>query len=345
MAPVAKANGATGSASQPGGLAGHADAVWARWPAANPAAAASGGALRVALEDFEVTETLAFEPTGAGEHLYLFVAKRGLTTRAVQQALATAAGVAPMDVSYAGMKDKRAVARQWFSVRRPRKETVADAEGWTVLAAAWHERKLRRGELQANRFRIRIRDVSGPVATHLERVVRDGVPNYFGPQRFGADGGNVARAVAWLEAGRPALGHFARGLHLSSLRSFIFNEVLAARVADGTWRVPLPGDALFGGAASGPLWGRGRPPASGAAGNLEAAVAVRHEAITGALEHVGLRHERRPLGVAAAGLSWRSDGQRLIVEFSLPPGAYATSVLREAGRFTDAGGHGVEAAA
>jgi len=78
---------------------------------------------------------------------------------------------------------------------------------------------------------------------------------------------------------------------------------------------------------------------------LEAAVAGRHEAITCALEHVGLRHERRPLGVAAAGLSWCSDGHGLIVEFSLPPGAYATSVLREAGRFTDAGGHGVEAAA
>lgn len=345
MAANATPSGAAGCASQPGGPARHADTVWARWPAANPAAAAATGAVRVAPEDFEVTETLAFEPTGAGEHLYLFVAKRGLTTRAVQQALAVAAGVAPLDVSYAGMKDKHAVARQWFSVRRPRRETFADTGHWTVLETAWHERKLRRGELRANRFRIRIRDVSGPVAANLERVARDGVPNYFGPQRFGTDGGNVARAVAWLDAGRPAVSHFARGLHLSSLRSFIFNEVLAARVANGTWRTPLPGEALIDGGASGPLWGRGRPPTTGAAEGLEAAVAGRHDAIANALEHAGLRHERRPLGVAAHGLAWRADDHGLVVAFSLPPGAYATSVLREAGRFADAGGHGVEAAA
>ena len=345
MAPAAKRDGAAGSASEPGGPASYTDAVWARWPVANPAAAAAGGALRVALEDFEVTETLAFEPSGAGEHLYLLIAKRGLTTRAVQEALAAAADVVPVDVSYAGMKDKHAVARQWFSVRRPRQETFAGVEGWTVLDAAWHEKKLRRGELQANRFRIRIRDVSGPVAVNLERVVRDGAPNYFGPQRFGTDGGNVARAVAWLDAGRPAVSRFARGLHLSSLRSFVFNEVLAARVANGTWRVPLSGEALIDGSASGPLWGRGRLPTTGAAGGLEAAVAARHEAITGALEHVGLRHERRPLGVTAHGLSWCADERGLVLEFSLPPGAYATSVLREAGQFADAGGQGVEAAA
>ncbi len=306
------------------------------WPCANPAADTASGALRFALEDFDVTETLAFEPSGAGEHLYCFVEKRGMTTPAVQAALAAAAGVAPLDVAYAGMKDKRAVARQWFSVRRPRRENFAGDEGWAVLAREWHSRKLRRGELSGNAFRIRIQHAGGPVAANLERVARDGAPNYFGPQRFGADGGNVARAVAWLGAGRPPVSRFARGLHLSSLRSFIFNEVLAVRVANGTWRSPLPGEAVVAGAASGPLWGRGQPPSDGCAGRLEARLAAQHGAITDALEHVGLRHERRPLCIVPDGLSWCADDTGWRVEFTLPPGVYATSVLREAGRFTAA---------
>lgn len=319
--------------------------TWPSWPAANAAAGGAGGAMRLALEDFQVTETLAFEPAGAGEHLYLFVAKRGLTTREAQRALAAQAGVAPVDVGYAGMKDKRAVARQWFSIRRPQREKFTADGRLTVLASAWHGRKLHRGELRGNRFRIRIREASGPVVANLERLRRDGAPNYFGPQRFGADGGNVARAVAWLDGGRPPVSRFLRGLHLSSLRSFIFNEVLAVRVADGTWRTPLPGEALTHRRASGPLWGRGRLPGDGAARCLEAEVAGEHGAIAEALEHVGLRHERRPLSVAPDGLAWRSDGHGLVVEFSLPPGAYATSVLREAGRFADAGARGVESAA
>ena len=313
-----------------------AAATFDRWPCANPAADTASGALRVALEDFDVTETLAFEPSGAGEHLYLFVEKRGVTTPAVQAALAAAAGVAPLDVAYAGMKDKRAVARQWFSVRRPRREAFAGDGRWTVLTRAWHSRKLRRGELRGNAFRIRILRASGPVAANLERVARDGAPNYFGPQRFGADGGNVARALAWLDAGRPPVSRFARGLHISSLRSFIFNEVLAARVANGTWRAPLPGEAVVAGAASGPLWGRGQPPSDGCAGHLEARLAARHGAVTDALEHVGLRHERRPLCIVPDGLSWCADDTGWRVEFTLPPGVYATSVLREAGRFTAA---------
>ena len=253
------------------------------WPRANPAAAQAHGALRVALEDFAVHEALAFEPAGEGEHLYVHVAKRGVTTQAVRQALAAAAGVAPLDVSYAGMKDKRALARQWFSIRRPRREAFAGDGGWTVLARARHTAKLRRGELAANAFRIRVREVAGPVCANLERVASDGVPNYFGPQRFGADGGNVARAAAWLAAGRPRVGRFARGLHLSCLRSFIFNEVLAARVAAGTWRAPLAGEATVDGAAAGPLWGRGRLLGDGPARELEAAVAARHGVITEAL--------------------------------------------------------------
>lgn len=312
-------------------------ALFDRWPRANAAAATATGLLRWAVEDFDVTETLAFEPAGSGEHLYLFVRKQGMTTRAVQQELAAAAGVALADVSYAGMKDKHAVARQWFSIRCPRQDAFALGERMTVMRRAWHSRKLRRGELRANAFCIRIRAAQGCVTTNLEALRDAGVPNYFGAQRFGVGGGNLDAALAWLRTGRPRTSRYRRGIHLSTLRSFIFNEALGARVRRGVWQAPLAGEATLEGAATGPLWGRGRLPGGGCARSIDAAVAAAHGEIVEALEHVGLRHERRRLCLHPQRLSWDVDDETATVRFSLPAGAYATSVLREAGRFQDAG--------
>lgn len=308
------------------------------WPRANVRAAQAGGALRTMPEDFEVTETLAFEPSGAGEHMYLFVEKRAITTGEVHRRLAEAFGVPRADVSYAGMKDRHAVARQWFSVRGPRDEADALGPELRVLRRARHPRKLRRGELCSNQFRIRVRAVSGDVEAQLRQVARHGVPNYFGPQRFGVDGGNVAAARQWAGAGRPRVPRFTRGLYLSSLRSFLFNEVLGRRVADGTWDTALDGEALVEGAPSGPLWGRGVPSSRDAARELESATAGAFPDIVDALEHVGLRQERRQLGVVPTDLSWSLEGDILTVECVLPKGAYATSVLREVGAFRDAHG-------
>ena len=306
-----------------------------RWPRANVRAAAVAGVLRTVPEDFEVTETLAFEPSGAGEHLYLFVEKRAITTGEAHRRLAAVFGVPRSDVSYAGMKDRHAVARQWFSVRRPRDEVDAPGPELLILRRVRHPRKLRRGELRSNRFRIRVRAVAGDVEPHLRRVVRHGVPNYFGSQRFGVDGGNVAAARQWARADRPRLPRFTRGLYLSSLRSFLFNEVLGRRVADGTWDTALDGEALVEGAPSGPLWGRGIPSSRDAARELESATAGAFPDIVDALEHVGLRQERRLLGVLPTEVSWSLDGDILTVECVLPKGAYATSVLREVGTFRD----------
>ena len=309
-----------------------------RWPRADVRAAAAGGALRTVPEDFEVTETLAFEPSGAGEHLYLFVEKRGITTGEAHRRLAAAFGVPRGDVSYAGMKDRHAVTRQWFSVRGPGDEADSLGAELRVLRRAWHQRKLRRGELRSNRFRIRVRGVSGAVEPQLRAVARRGVPNYFGPQRFGADGGNVAAARQWAGAGRPRVPRFTRALHLSSLRSFLFNEVLGRRVADGTWETPLAGEAMLGGEPSGPLWGRGTPTSGGAALEIESATARAFPDVADTLEHAGLRQERRPLRVIPADVSWSLDEDVLTLECVLPKGVYATSVLREVGTFRDAPG-------
>ena len=316
------------------------DALFERWPRANATAVVATGLLRSAPEDFDVTERLAFEPAGAGEHLYLFVRKRGMTTRAVQRELAAAAGVALADVSYAGMKDKSAIARQWFSIRRPGQDAFALDERMKVLRRAWHPRKLRRGELCANVFRIRIRAVKGSAAANLELLRETGVPNYFGAQRFGLGGGNIGAALAWVRAGRPRVSRHRRGIHLSSLRSFIFNEALGARVRRGVWQAPLAGEVTMEGAATGPLWGRGRLPGAGCARSIDAAVAAAHGEIVEALEHVGLQHERRRLCLHPQRLRWDVNGETMTVRFALPAGAYATSVLREAGEFHDAGGLG-----
>ncbi len=306
------------------------------WPRAHAGASSVTGVLRTTCDDFKVTESLAFEPAGEGEHLYVFAEKRGVTTNAVQKMLARSCRVPARDVSYAGMKDRHAVARQWFSVRLPRRENLDLGNDVRILRCARHRRKLRRGELEGNHFCIRVRALAGHPETSLEQLRATGAPNYFGEQRFGATGGNVAAAVDWLRAGKPGIPPFLRSVYLSSLRSFLFNEVLAKRVTDGTWRSLMDGEAELDGLPTGPLWGRGRPQSSGAARRLEECAIRAHQEIALALEHVGLRQQRRPLAAIPKNLSWHLEDGALTLEFSLGPGAYATTVLREVGEFHDA---------
>ena len=305
------------------------------WPRAHAGASNVTGILRSTSGDFEVTETLGFEPEGEGEHLYVLAEKRDITTRAVQQMLARSCGVPLRDVSYAGMKDKRAVARQWFSVRRPQCENIDLCEGVRLLRRDRHRRKLRRGELQENHFRIRVRALVGDPDTSLERLHVLGAPNYFGEQRFGTTGENVADALDWVRASKPRISPFLRSVYLSSLRSFLFNEVLGQRVADGTWRCSLDGEAELDGLPTGPLWGRGRLQSTGAARLLEESATRAHGEIVQALEFVGLRQERRALTTIPKNLSWSVDNGVLTVEFALDRGVYATTVLREVGEFRD----------
>lgn len=305
-------------------------------PRAYPIAATSG-TLRASVEDFLVDETLAFVPTAAGEHLLLRIEKRGVNTEFLADALARTYGVPRVAVSFAGRKDRRAVARQWFSVH-----TVSDAEpelpaGCELLAQTRHARKLRRGEIESNAFTIRICDLLGDrtsLGARLALLAANGVPNYFGPQRFGRDGANLARAEHYLANHRRIrVSAFERGLHLSVARAFLFNAVLAHRVADDSWRHCLPGEPLT--TPSGPLWGRGRPPAQGRVAELEAAALHPFAHWLTPLEHVGLVQERRALALQTRAFEWQCDGKTLELRFALGSGQYATSVLREIGEFTE----------
>lgn len=297
------------------------------------------GVARALNEDFEVDEHLGFAPSGEGEHLYLRIEKRGLNTFAVARAVADAAGVAVAEVGFAGLKDRWAMTRQWFSVPAPAPIALPKADNLRVLEQTRHARKLRRGQHAGNRFRLVLRDLRGPVdllEARLFALARGDVPNYFGPQRFGRDGCNVEAAWAWLgRRPRRKLPPYLKGIYLSTARALLFNAVLAERVREGRWNTPVDGDVLADGVPTGPLWGRGRSPSAGASASIEAKALSTLRDWLDPLEHVGLVQQRRNLAVRPRDLGWIWRGDTLTLRFGLPPGSYATSVLSELGEFSE----------
>lgn len=283
-------------------------------------------------EDFYVEECLGFEPSGAGEHLYLFIEKRDRNTQQVAEQLAQAVGIAAKDVSYAGLKDRRAVTRQWFSLYLPKPTDMpgqVDASV-KVLRSARHHKKLRRGEHRANRFRIRLKRVEGDrvlLEERLQQIQRAGVPNYFGEQRFGHGASNLHQVESFLQHAKGKQQGFQDRLRVSAMRSWLFNQVLAERVRLGTWQSRMEGDAPA--EISGPLWGRGRPASSGEVLACEQAVLGSYPGWCHFLEHCGLQQERRALLLLPAQLYYQWHDDQLELGFELPAGSYATVLLRE----------------
>ena len=308
-----------------------------QWPHAYPASGASA-TLKLLNEDFIVTELPLQLPCGEGEHLWLDIEKNGANTAFVAQQLAAATGVQEWEVGYAGLKDRYAITRQWFSIHLPKGETpdltLLQHPEFKVLGQSRHLKKLRPGDLQGNRFRIVLRDVSGDrdaVEANLKAVASQGVPNYFGAQRFGHDGGNVEQGRAMLAREIRVRHPKKKGLYLSAVRSFVFNEVLALRIAQGLWSKTLPGDVMDeAGRPTGPLWGRGRVTTTDQAQALENGVAERHAILCDGMEHAGLDQDRRALVAIPADMSWDwPQADQLVITFALRAGNYATSVLDE----------------
>ncbi len=330
-------------------------------------------------EDFVVDEEPAYAAAGAGDHLFARVEKRDLTTAEAASILAKVAGVHARDVGVAGLKDKVAVTTQWLSFpalpgtaveERLRAYAAAPRPDLRVLDLARHGNKLRTGHLASNRFRIRLRDLDparvGEVEATLRGLEATGVPNAFGQQRFGRGGDNVAKAMAFLRGEeRGPREPRARKFLFSALQSEVFNRVLAAREADGTWTTPLRGDVLK--LETGGLFTCTEP-------EVDQARAARGELCpTGPMLGVKMRapeHEvlalearvaeellgpgfdlsrtralgegtRRPLVLRVSGLKLSREAAaapapgaqpavNLVVEFVLPKGAYATTVLARA---------------
>ncbi|TLY80070.1 MAG: tRNA pseudouridine(13) synthase TruD [Gammaproteobacteria bacterium] len=316
--------------------------------------------LRGAPEDFVVEEDLGFAPAGSGPHWLLRVRKRNANTQWVAGQLARIAGCRPREVGYAGLKDRRAIAVQWFSVPQSRApvawSAVREAD-FEVLEAHPHTRKLPRGALAGNRFTVRLgapRGEGARLAADLEArladIARRGVPNYFGPQRFGLDGANLARASEGLRR----LGPRERGFVLSAARSALFNAVLAARVGEGSWEHLEPGDlAILDGRGSffpvdraadqtlsdrcrrleihptGPMWGKGTPATGARVLELESRLAAQYPQLTGLCVAAGMSQERRSLRLAVRELAFEPEADAVLVGFHLPRGGFATAVLRE----------------
>ena len=298
--------------------------------------------------DFRVDEVLGFALDGEGEHVFLYLEKIDLNTEEVARRIARLADVRQMDVGFSGMKDRRAVARQWFSVylsNRPAPDwTQLNAADLQVLEISRHRQKLRRGQHQGNRFEIRLRDLQGDREA-LEKVLtalRDqGFPNYFGEQRFGINGANLDRAENLFRRDLRQRDRHKRGIYLSAARSWLFNLVLARRVAAGNWQTLIEGD-LAGevpvadwqdqrAVPTGPLYGDAPVTTEGACGEIEQAVAAAEPLFIEGLKSQRIRPERRPLVAYPMGLRWTFDAQDLTLNFALTSGSFATALLRECG--------------
>lgn len=322
----------------------------------------ASGVIRSLPEDFVVEEELGFEPQGHGQHGFVRLRKRGLNTAELAVRLARFAGVRPGDVGYAGLKDRHAVTSQWFSVDLGGRDqpdwSGLEDEDLHVEAVTRNGRKLRRGALAGNHFKIVVRALSGEreaLAERLRGIAEAGVPNYFGPQRFGRELGNLERVARLFRGERVTRDRHRRGLYLSAARAWLFNRVLAARVTDESWNRYLPGDALIldGSGSffrssqqavdadisrrvgdldlhpSGPLWGAGNSPVAGEVRRLESEVLAAETMFCRGLEASGLRHDRRALRVAVRALCWELEGDALHLSFRLPAGSYATAVVQD----------------
>ncbi|MBB6521448.1 tRNA pseudouridine(13) synthase TruD [Pseudoteredinibacter isoporae] len=290
---------------------------------------------RCEYSDFQVYEQLPKAPEGEGEHVYLYVRKTNNNTAWIAKQLAKAAGIQNMDVGYAGLKDRRAVTEQWFSLYMPKGSEPnwqqLDIQGAEVLTVSRGRSKLRRGDHADNRFVIRLRNPSARVEDLEARLklLSQGVPNYFGEQRFGADGGNLQRASQWFDEGVSIRNRQQKKFIVSAARSYLFNRVLSERVQNHSWQMTLEGECLLEGKASGPMWGRGRLESTAEVLALEERVLAPMSNWCERLEHLGLRQDRRALAMQAMDLSWQWLEGDLELQFRLPPGAYATSLLRE----------------
>ncbi|SLJ85450.1 tRNA pseudouridine(13) synthase TruD [Psychrobacter sp. DAB_AL43B] len=349
--------------------------------------------------DFIVNEILPLDFTGEGEHLWLHIEKSGMNTAYLAKLLSEWAEIPLRDVGYSGLKDRHALTTQWFSLRIPKKQLpesefapidIGVDESVTILAQQWHNKKLNRGTHRANQFIITLRDIEfadlaietseqdlsakqsakSSIEQRLANISHSGVPNYFGPQRFGRNGNNIRTALALFarppQQSRPQPKKSKRKItpreqntmELSAARSLIFNEILAARVRDGSWDIGLAGEVFnLDGSGSifaseelddtlqarvktgdihptGVLWGVGNDKVSGAAAAIETDIVDQSPLLTqlaAGLEQRDIKAQRRALRLPIEALSWewhdKDDEQALVLNFTLTTGSFATSVL------------------
>jgi tRNA pseudouridine13 synthase len=208
-----------------------------------------GGRIKVQLDDFEVEEIPQYTPCGEGDHLYLWLEKRDMSGEYLVRQLGKRLNVRPDDIGTAGLKDRHAVTRQWVSVPKIAEAQLphAEGDGIRILNVSRHTNKLRPGHLRGNRFRILIRDCTQleriePIIAHLRE---QGLPNVYGPQRFGHEGETAENGLRMIRGERLNAPPFRLKLYLSALQSLLFNDYVMRRIADGFFRQVLDGDVMM----------------------------------------------------------------------------------------------------
>ncbi|ENL1642633.1 tRNA pseudouridine(13) synthase TruD [Raoultella ornithinolytica] len=319
------------------------------------------GILKANPEDFVVVEDLGFAPDGEGEHLLVRILKTDCNTRFVADALAKFLKIHAREVSFAGQKDKHAVTEQWLCARLPGKEmpdlSKFQLEGCQVLEYARHKRKLRLGALKGNQFTLILREISDrdDVERRLQAVAAQGVPNYFGAQRFGIGGSNLLGALRWAESGAPLRDRNKRSFWLSAARSGLFNQQVSIRLKKPEFNQVVDGDALqLAGRGS---WFVATPeeraqlqervdnrelmitaalPGSGEWGSQREALAAEQAAVAeetqlqALLVREKVEAARRAMLLYPQQMGWNWwDDVTVELRFWLPAGSFATSVVRE----------------
>lgn len=327
--------------------------------------------LKKQAEDFIVEEHISVEFSDEGEHCWIYVKKTGCNTDWVAQQLAKYCGVKKMAVAYAGLKDRHAVTSQWFSVQLPGKPAPewsnfelsfaekGSSEKLQVLQSFRHNRKLQRGALKGNKFKITLRDLSdtsNEIFEALKRrcdvIVKHGVANYFGSQRFGRNYSNLDQAIKLFSNPGFKLARHKRSIYLSAARSWLFNSILSARVNRDIWNKRLPGDvfmldkksACFKDDADAGLdarldrneihptailWGEGDTMACLEAAALESQILDQFPVYRDGLLSARLQARHRACRVVPGQLECYRQDNDFVVSFILPAGSYATVVLGE----------------
>jgi len=318
------------------------------------------GDIRSSMNDFKVYERLPFSFSGEGEHLLIKVRKTGLNTLFVARQLANYFGVKDALVTYAGLKDRFAVTEQWFGIHMPGKKvddlTQFSFDGIEILAHERHNKKLRIGALSGNNFEISLKNVTDidEVSRRWYAVCEHGVPNYFGEQRFGIDGGNIEKAKEMF-AGKKIKDKKKRGIYLSAARSLLFNHLISKKITQGSFEQIQKGDVLMLAGTQSvfhldeiddilsqrfldkdvditlPLWGRGRLMTTGEPASFEQELSAEFPEYCQGLEDFGLKQERRRirLCLSEGEINVDRENNSVILRFTLPSGCFATTILRE----------------
>ena len=322
----------------------------------------ASGRIKCKDADFIVTEHTDIDFTGDGEHLWLYVEKINSNTDWVAKQLSNICQVPRMQVGFAGLKDRHAITRQWFSVQLPKVSDISKINSALpdevqITNSLWHNRKLKTGQLDYNHFEILIRNIEGDkdsVDENIENIKQFGFPNYFGPQRFGIDMGNVEKAKDWFSGTYKVKNKNLKSLLISTARSYIFNSIVAERIKQGFWNKPVKGDIFqlqgsnswfkdsdatpdeisarlkdFDINITAAMWGENQPISNDECLYLEENIASQFQTFQLGFTKFRLKQERRSIRCIASELNYEWLDNHLKLSFILRPGSYATGLIRE----------------